>query len=100
MTAFTADGRAKALEYFHQAIAKDPGFAGAYVGLAGTQILRGFFGESADPQEMSEGMAAARKALSLGSTFALQLPTIPAGKYKVFADIVRAPGSPKPWSAR
>jgi serine/threonine protein kinase/tetratricopeptide (TPR) repeat protein len=65
---FSADGRAKALEYFRQAIAKDPGFAGAYAGLAGTQILRGFFGESADPQEMAGGMAAARKALSLDSS--------------------------------
>jgi len=65
---FTADGRAKAVEYFQQAIAKDPGFAGAYAGLAGTQILRGFFGESVDPQEMAEGLAAARKALSLDSS--------------------------------
>jgi TolB-like protein/tRNA A-37 threonylcarbamoyl transferase component Bud32 len=65
---FTADGRSKALEYFQQAIAKDPGFAGAYAGLAGTKILRGFFGESADPQEMAEGMAVAHKALSLDSS--------------------------------
>ncbi len=65
---FTTDGRAKALEYFQQAIAKDPGFAGAYAGLAGTQILRGFFGESDDPQEMAEGVAAARKALSLDNS--------------------------------
>ncbi len=65
---FSADGRAKALEYFQQAIAKDPGFAGAYAGLAGTQILRGFFGEAVGPQEMAEGMAAARKALSLDSS--------------------------------
>jgi eukaryotic-like serine/threonine-protein kinase len=65
---FTTDGRAKALDYFQQAIAKDPGFAEAYAGLAGTKILRGFFGESADPQEMAEGVAAARKALSLDSS--------------------------------
>jgi TolB-like protein/Tfp pilus assembly protein PilF len=65
---YTADGRAKALEYFRQAIAKDPGFAGAYAGLAGTQVMRGFFGESADPQEVAEGVAAARKALSLDNS--------------------------------
>ena len=65
---FTEDGRAKALEYFQQAIAKDPGFAQAYAGLAGTKILRGFFGESTDPQEMAAGIAVAHKALSLDSS--------------------------------
>ncbi len=67
---WSPDGRVKAVQYFQQAIAKDPGFAGAYAGLAGAQVLQGFFGETSDPQEMVEGMAIARKALSLDNSLA------------------------------
>ena len=64
------DGRKKALEYFQQAIAKDPGFAAAYAGLADTYSLRGFFGEATGLAESARGVAAARKALALDNSLA------------------------------
>jgi len=66
---WSPDGRSKAVEYFQQAIAKDPGFAAAYAGLAYAFSIRGFFGESG-AEEMAQGMAAARKALTLDSSVA------------------------------
>jgi TolB-like protein/Flp pilus assembly protein TadD len=67
---WSPDGRVKAIQYFQQAIAKDPGFAGAYAGLAGAQIIQAFFGETSDLHEMAKGTAAARKALSLDNSLA------------------------------
>jgi eukaryotic-like serine/threonine-protein kinase len=67
---WSPEGRVKAIQYFQQSIAKDPGFAGANAGLAGALILQGFFGETNDPQEMEKGAEAARKAVSLDDSLA------------------------------
>lgn len=64
------DGRKKALGYFQEAIAKDPGFAAAYAGLADTYTLRSFFSEATGPEEMAMGTTAARKALDLDGSLA------------------------------
>jgi tetratricopeptide (TPR) repeat protein len=66
---WSVDGRRQAVGYFHQAIAKDPGFAGAYAGLAEAYSLRGFFGDS-NAEEMAQGMAAAREAIALDNSLA------------------------------
>jgi len=62
------EGFRKAIEYFDQAIEKDPDFALAYSGLADCYTLLVLFGES--PTGMTEAKAAAEKALQLDSTLA------------------------------
>jgi TolB-like protein/DNA-binding winged helix-turn-helix (wHTH) protein/Tfp pilus assembly protein PilF len=63
----TADGLEKALEYFNQAIAKDPNYAAAYSGLADTYALLGDWQYSVmTPKEaLPRAKAAAMKALEL-----------------------------------
>jgi len=59
-----------AISYFNQAIAKDPGYALAYVGLAdGYGALTGFAGGSPS-ENYPKSNAAARKALELDATLA------------------------------
>jgi tetratricopeptide (TPR) repeat protein len=55
------DGFSKAVQFFQQAIAKDPGYAVAYAGLADVYALLG---------EMPEAKAAAEKALELDADLA------------------------------
>jgi len=62
------EGFRKEIEYFNQAIEKDPDFALAYSGLADCYTLLVLFGES--PTAMTEAKAAAEKALQLDSTLA------------------------------
>ena len=63
----TADGLEKAVDYFDQAIAKDPNYAAAYSGLADTYALLGDWEYAAmSPKEaMPKALDAARKALQL-----------------------------------
>ncbi len=61
--------RAKAMEFFQQAIASDPTYAAAYSGLAEVYALQAFFGE-AGPEKRALGLAAAKKAVELDSTLA------------------------------
>ncbi len=61
--------RAKALDFFQQAIANDPTYADAYSGLAEAYALQAFFGE-AGPEKRALGIAAARKAVELDGTLA------------------------------
>lgn len=65
----TEEGLDKSIEYFQDAIAKDPGFAAAYAGLAGSYSL---LGSNALPPEVAreKARAAARKALELDPTSA------------------------------
>ncbi|HEY6120780.1 MAG TPA: protein kinase [Pyrinomonadaceae bacterium] len=64
----TPDGIKKSIEYFNQAIEKDPGFALAYAGLADSYLV------PSNPQPPSERMprakAAAMRALELDETLA------------------------------
>jgi len=55
----------KAIEYFQQAIEKDPGYALAYAGLADTYISQAWFGEVAPRVAVPRAKAAAMKALDI-----------------------------------
>jgi TolB-like protein len=56
--------RAKALDFFQQAITSDPTYADAYSGLAEAYPMQAFFGE-AGPEKRTLGLAAAKKAVEL-----------------------------------
>jgi TolB-like protein len=59
---------AKAIEYFRQAVARDPKFARAYAAIAGAHLALGSFGRPAEHLAAAE--RAARKALALDSNLA------------------------------
>jgi len=67
----TAAGLKKAIEYFEQAIDKDPGYALAYAGLADSYVGLGGGAAYASPREvLPKAKAAATKALELDDTLA------------------------------
>jgi TolB-like protein/DNA-binding winged helix-turn-helix (wHTH) protein/Tfp pilus assembly protein PilF len=66
----TEDGFRKAVEYFNQAIARDPNYAQAYTGLADTYILLGGYGFVAQQDALPKAKAAAQKALALDDQLA------------------------------
>ena len=57
-----------ALNYFQQAIDKDPGFALAYAGLADTYVLLSGFAAASPAESLPKAKAAALKALELDNT--------------------------------
>lgn len=62
------EDRRKALDYYNQAIARDPNFALAYIGVAGEYVYFGSVG-ALDPKEtQAKAKAAAEKALELNET--------------------------------
>jgi TolB-like protein/DNA-binding winged helix-turn-helix (wHTH) protein/Flp pilus assembly protein TadD len=63
----TAEGLKQAVEYFNEAIAKDPNYAAAYSGLADTYALLGDWQYTVLPakESMPRALSAARKALQL-----------------------------------
>jgi len=63
-------GFTKAIDYFQQAIAKDPTYAAAYAGLADSYVLSGGFNLIPVEQAMPRAQAAAGKALELDSNLA------------------------------
>src|SRR5579862_585730 len=66
----TADGLKKSVEYFNEAIAKDPNYAVAYSGLADTYALLGDWQYAVIPakEAMPKALSAARKALELDNS--------------------------------
>jgi tetratricopeptide (TPR) repeat protein len=60
----------KAIEYFNQAIAKDPNYALAYVGLADANLLLSNYGAAAPKDSIPQAKAAVKKALELDSNLA------------------------------
>jgi tetratricopeptide (TPR) repeat protein len=64
------EGFTKAIDYFQQAIAKDPTYAAAYAGLADSYALSGGFNLVPVGQAMPRAQAAAEKALELDSNLA------------------------------
>jgi TolB-like protein/DNA-binding winged helix-turn-helix (wHTH) protein/Flp pilus assembly protein TadD len=66
----TADGLKKAVDYFNQAIARDPNYAAAYSGLADTFALLGDwqYAVMATKEAVPKAKAAALKALELDDT--------------------------------
>ncbi len=57
-----------AIDFFNQAIARDPNFALAYSGLADSRLLLVLYGEN--PSQLSEAKDAAEKALAIDPTLA------------------------------
>lgn len=72
MTKRTPGAFAKAIEYFQQAIQKDPRYAAAYAALADTYSLEGFSQAATKPRKEAteKARAAALKALELDDTSA------------------------------
>src|SRR6201998_4526675 len=66
----TADGLERAVDYFNQAIARDPNYAAAYSGVADTYALLGDWEYAAmSPKEaMPKALSAARRALQLDNS--------------------------------
>jgi tetratricopeptide (TPR) repeat protein len=64
------EGARKGIEYFAQAIGKDPGYAPAYTGMADCYTWLGVFGWSAAQQAMPQARQAANRALQLDETLA------------------------------
>src|SRR5881398_3496155 len=58
----------KAIDYFNQAVAKDPSYALAYAGLADAYVLLSGFGAASPKDSLPQAKAAAEKALELDST--------------------------------
>ena len=64
------EGATKCLQYFQEAIAKDPGYAAAYVGLSRCYGLAGNFGLFSNREADSKAEAAAKKAVQLDDELA------------------------------
>jgi TolB-like protein/Tfp pilus assembly protein PilF len=60
----------KAIDYFNQAIAKDPNYAVAYSGLADSYLLLPPYGAAAPKDSIPQAKAAVEKALELDDTLA------------------------------
>jgi TolB-like protein/Flp pilus assembly protein TadD len=58
----------KSIDYFNQAIDKDPNYALAYAGLADTYVLFSAYAEGSPKDSLPQAKAAAKKALELDST--------------------------------
>ena len=65
-----SEGAERAIEYFRQAIQKDPNYAAAYSGLADSYAWMGFFGALPPNEAMPKARQAALKALALDDTLA------------------------------
>ncbi|HTV60186.1 MAG TPA: tetratricopeptide repeat protein [Verrucomicrobiae bacterium] len=66
----TQDALNKSIAFFQQAIARDPGYALAYSGLADTYAMLGFRGGFPSKDSLSRAKAAALKAIELDDTLA------------------------------
>jgi TolB-like protein/Tfp pilus assembly protein PilF len=60
----------KAIDYFNQAVAKDPNYALAYSGLADSYLLLPPYGAAAPKDSIPQAKAAVKKALELDDTLA------------------------------
>ncbi len=66
----TQEGYKKSLDYFRQAIEKDPTYALAYVGIADSYDLLGWYNYLGPKEAFPRAKAAARKALQIDDTLA------------------------------
>ena len=66
----TSEGLQAAVQYYDQAIEKDPGFALAYAGLADTYVITGAYGKLSPSEAMPRAKAAALKAIELDNSLA------------------------------
>ena len=60
----------KAIDYFQQAIEKDPSYALAYAGLADAQVLLPLYAATPPRDDVGKALAAARKAVELDDALA------------------------------
>jgi TolB-like protein/Tfp pilus assembly protein PilF len=86
----TEEGLKKSIEYFNQAIAKDPGYALAFAGLADAYFLTGFWGFAAARDVCPRAKAAAAKALELDAGLAEPHAALGTIKHKFDRDWVGA----------
>jgi TolB-like protein/Flp pilus assembly protein TadD len=75
----TADGLQAAVQFYNQAIEKDPGFALAYAGLADTYVILAAYGNVPPGESMPRAKAAALRAIELDN--ALAEPHAALGEY-------------------
>jgi len=66
----TAADLRKGIDYFNQAISKDPSYALAYAGLADSYVILSVFGAASPQDSIPQARAAAKKALELDDTLA------------------------------
>ena len=81
---YTEDGFRKSIEYFKQAIEKDPNYALAYSGLADTYSLLGDFSYALPKEAFAQARSYAEKALALDD--ALASAHLSLGIVKLFYD--------------
>jgi len=67
---YTSRGWQQAIEQFNRAIETDPGFALAYSGLADTYLVAGAYGVFPTEEALTQGKAAAARALALDDALA------------------------------
>jgi serine/threonine-protein kinase len=66
----TAADLRKAIEYFNQALDKDPGYAPAYAGLTDAYLVLNQYGAASPADSFPQAIAAAKKAIELDDTLA------------------------------
>jgi eukaryotic-like serine/threonine-protein kinase len=66
----TAVDLRKAIEYFNQALDKDPSYAPAYAGLTDAYLILSQYGAASPADSFPQAMAAAKKAIELDDTLA------------------------------
>lgn len=66
----TSESRRKSLDYYRQAVEKDPRFALAYVGIAETYILRSGFNELTPGEALSKAREAVGRAIEIDDSLA------------------------------
>jgi serine/threonine protein kinase/Tfp pilus assembly protein PilF len=66
----TAPDLRKAIEYFNQALDKDPGYAPAYAGLTDAYLILSQYGAASPADSLPQAIAAAKKAIELDDTLA------------------------------
>lgn len=67
---YSSRGWQQAIDHFRQAIAVDPNFAPAYSGLADAYLVAGAYGMFTPHEALTQGKAAAQKALALNDNLA------------------------------
>jgi len=80
------EGYGKAIEYFEQAIEKDPDYAAAYAGLSECYRMLVFTGPAVPAENIPRAEAAARKALQLDDGLSEAHVAIAGIKYRFYYD--------------
>jgi serine/threonine protein kinase/Flp pilus assembly protein TadD len=87
---WTPEGWQKSIEYFHQAIEKDPSYAPAYVGVANAYAALGFFDVMLPREARPKAEEAAVKALEIDDTLSEAHTALGVVKYSYDWDFAAA----------